>query len=55
MTTPRHSRRSFMSVLTSAAGVTAIHAGGTNAAAQVSAPQAQNWDLRWVDELKRRA
>jgi hypothetical protein len=52
MTTPRHSRRSFMSVLTSLAGVTAIHAGGTPAAAQVSTPQAENWDLRWVDELK---
>jgi hypothetical protein len=52
MTMLRHSRRSFMSVLTSVAGVTAIHAGGTQAAAQVSAPQAQKWDLRWVEELK---
>ena len=49
---PRHSRRSFMSVLTSLAGVTAIQAAGTRASAQAPAAAAQNWDLRWIDELK---
>jgi hypothetical protein len=53
MTNPRHSRRSFMSVLTSIAGVTAIHAGATRAAAQVPASSsAPDWDLRWLDDLK---
>jgi len=52
MTTPQQSRRSFMSVLTSLAGVTAVQVAGTQAAAQVPAPSAQNWDLRWMDELK---
>jgi hypothetical protein len=52
MTNPTQSRRSFISVLTSLAGVTAIHAAGTPAAAQATATSAQNWDLRWVDELK---
>ena len=52
MTTPQKSRRSFMSVLTSLAGVTAIQAVSTPAAAQVPAGSAANWDLRWMDELK---
>ena len=52
MTNPQQSRRSFISVLTSLAGVTAIHAASTQAAAQVPAASAQNWDLRWMDELK---
>lgn len=49
---PRQSRRTFMSVLTSLAGVTAIQAAGTPAAAQAPAPSAQNWDFAWMDELK---
>jgi hypothetical protein len=52
MTNSRQSRRSFMSVLTSFAGVTAIQAAGTQAAAQAPAASAQNWDLRWIDDLK---
>jgi hypothetical protein len=52
MTNPRQSRRSFMSVLTSLASVTAIQAAGTQAAAQAPAASAQSWDLRWMDELK---
>jgi hypothetical protein len=52
MTNPQKSRRSFISVLTSLAGVTAIQAASTQAAAQVPAASAQNWDLRWMDELK---
>jgi hypothetical protein len=41
-----------MSVLTSLAGVTAIQTAGTQAAAQVPTGSGQNWDLRWMDELK---
>ena len=52
MTTPRPSRRSFMSVLTSLAGVTAVQAASTQAAAQVPAGSAGNWDLQWMDALK---
>ncbi len=52
MTTPGQSRRSFMSVLTSLAGVTAMQAAGTRAAAQVPAASAESWDLRWMEELK---
>ena len=52
MTDPRQSRRSFISVLTSLAGVTAIESATTQAAGQVPAGAAQNWDLRWIDELK---
>jgi hypothetical protein len=51
-TNRRQSRRSFMSVLTSLAGVTAIQATGTQAAAQTLAAAAQSWDLGWIDELK---
>jgi hypothetical protein len=41
-----------MSVLTSLAGVAAIDAARSEAAAQAPAPPAQTWDLRWMDELK---
>jgi hypothetical protein len=47
----RQSRRSFMSVLSSVAGMTAIQAIGTEAAAQTPAAS-QNWDLQWIDDLK---
>ena len=52
MTNPRQSRRSFMSVLTSLAGVTALQGATTQAAAQTPAAAPQNWDLKWIDELK---
>ena len=51
MTNSRQSRRSFFSLLTSLAGVTAIEASGAQAAAQGPA-STQNWDLRWIDDLK---
>jgi len=51
MTNQKQSRRSFMSLLTSAAGVTVIAADDA-LAAQPPAASAQNWDLRWIDELK---
>lgn len=46
------SRRSFMSALTSLAGVAAINAAGREAAVQAPPATAQTWDLRWMDELK---
>jgi len=47
------SRRSFLTALTSLAGVTAIHASGDQAATQAARPaSAQTWDLKWMDELK---
>jgi len=46
------SRRSFMSAVTSLVGVAAIHAAGSEAAAQTPPSSAQTWDLRWMDELK---
>lgn len=52
MANPEQNRRSFMALLTSLAGVTAIQATGTQAAAQATAASAQTWDLRWMDELK---
>ncbi len=52
MTTPWQSRRSFLSVLTSLAGVTAVQAASSQAASQVPAASAQSWDLRWLDDLK---
>jgi hypothetical protein len=52
MTKLRQSRRSFISVLTSLAGVTAIQAAGTQTAAQVPPGPAPTWDLRWIDDLK---
>lgn len=52
MSTPfTPNRRSFMSVLTSLAGLTALHVTGTAAAAQAPAG-AQRWDLSWIDGLK---
>src|SRR6476660_8395516 len=50
MSGPRQSRRSFITVLSSLAGMTAIQTVGTEAAGQTSAAPA--WDLRWVDDLK---
>lgn len=47
----RHNRRSFMSVLTSLAGLTTLHLTGTEAAAQAPASGGQ-WDFRWMDDLK---
>jgi hypothetical protein len=52
MTTPWQSRRSFISALTSLAGVTTIQTASTQAATQVPAGSALNWDLGWIDELK---
>ena len=52
MTNPWQTRRSFMSVLTTLAGVTAVKAASTHVAAQVPAGSAQTWDLRWIDDLK---
>ena len=52
MTNHRQSRRSFISVLTSLAGATAIHASSAAASAQVPAASGQNWDLKWIDDLK---
>ena len=51
MTNSRQTRRSFISVLTSLAGVTAIPAVSSQAA-QAPAASSQNWDLRWIDDLK---
>ena len=45
MTNPWQTRRSFMSVLTTLAGVTAVQAAGTQVAAQVPAGSAQNLGL----------
>jgi hypothetical protein len=45
------SRRSFMSVLTSLAGLTAVQATATDAFAQAPTA-ASTWDLRWMDDLK---
>jgi len=47
----RQNRRSFMSVLTSLAGLTALHVTGTEAAAQAPAGAA-TLDLSWIDGLK---
>lgn len=52
MRIPKQSRRSFMSVLTSLAGVTAVQAAGAPASAQGLAGASQGWDLTWIDELK---
>ena len=51
MIPPGQSRRSFISLLTSLAGVTTIQAASPQAA-QGQAGSAENWDLRWIDELK---
>jgi hypothetical protein len=47
---PRQSRRSFITVLSSLAGVSAIQSVASTAAAQT--PAAPAWDLRWMDDLK---
>jgi len=52
MTNSKQSRRSFISVLTSLAGATAIQASSD--AAQAPAASGQNWDLKWIDDLKAR-
>jgi hypothetical protein len=51
MTQLWQSRRSFLSALTALAGATTIQ-GGRAQAAQAPAASAQNWDLRWIDDLK---
>ena len=48
----RQSRRSFMSALTSLAGVAAIDVAASPAAAQSSSAAAPAWDLEWMDDLK---
>ena len=48
----RQSRRSFMSALTSLAGVAAIDVAASPAAAQSSSAAAPAWDLKWMDDLK---
>jgi hypothetical protein len=52
MTNLGQSRRSFISVLTSLAGATAIQASSDAAPAQAPAASGQNWDLKWIDDLK---
>jgi hypothetical protein len=52
MTNPQQSRRSFMSVLTSLAGLAAIPTASNEAAAQVPTASTQNFDLKWIAELK---
>jgi hypothetical protein len=48
------SRRSFMSVLSWLAGLTAIGSADAGAAAQAPAAAAQDFDLQWIDDLKGR-
>ncbi|MEQ1911721.1 MAG: hypothetical protein ABMA15_23080 [Vicinamibacterales bacterium] len=51
----RQSRRSFISALTSVAGVAAIDVAASPAAAQSSSAAsaaAPAWDLKWMDDLK---
>jgi hypothetical protein len=48
----QQSRRSFISVLASVAGVAAVQSAGTPAAAQVPAASPQTWDLQWIEALK---
>src|SRR5262249_31703651 len=50
MSGSRQSRRSFITVLSSLAGMTAFTTGRAEAAGQ--APAAPAWDLKWVDDLK---
>lgn len=47
-------RRSFLSVLMSLAGITAIDGPSSPAAAQQPAGSAKGWDLQWIDDLKGR-
>ena len=52
MTSPaRHSRRSFVSMLSWLAGLSAVDAVRADAAVQTAAP-AQTFDLGWIDDLK---
>jgi hypothetical protein len=51
ITSSGQNRRSFMTLLSSLAGVTAIGSLGTPAAAQT--PASQTWDLSWMDDLKK--
>jgi hypothetical protein len=46
----RQNRRSFMSVLTSLAGLAALESTGTAADEQTAATS--KWDLAWIDDLK---
>jgi len=46
----RQGRRSFITMLSSFAGIAAIPGVATQAGAQVPGPQ--TWDLGWIDELK---
>jgi len=48
------SRRSFMSLVTSLAGVAAVHSSGDAAAAQTPAPGTPPWNLQWLDEFRGR-
>lgn len=48
--TIRQNRRSFMSVLTSLAGIAALEPAATAIAGQGAA--AAKWDLAWIDDLK---
>jgi hypothetical protein len=52
MTSLSRSRRSFVSALTSLAGVMAIPLASRQAVAQTPSGAAPDWDLRWIDELK---
>ena len=59
MTNQQQSRRAFMTALTSLAGVMATQpttasaqTAGARAGAQTPVGSGQNWDLRWIDELK---
>lgn len=48
-----HSRRSFISLVSSMGAVAAVHRAG-EAAAQAPAAQSPQWDLRWLDEFRGR-
>lgn len=48
--TTRQNRRTFMSVLTSLAGMAALES--TGAAADAQAAAVSKWDLAWIDDLK---
>ena len=47
--TTRQNRRSFMSTVTSVAGIAAL---GSNGTANAQTAAASKWDLAWVDDLK---
>ena len=49
--TVRSTRRSFVSLLTSFAGLTALSDSGVEAA-QAQTVSTQAWDLKWIDDLK---